>query len=241
MSPSMLFPWDLTHFSILLCPASMHSWKDLSGIAPSSFVTAICHDTPAHAALSAPGSATSEPFFHRSCSSQIFRNDCPHPLAVHVQLICHHFNSQTAISMYLRADKHDIFLGPACDRSPAPAVSLHIPYTLLRPPVPLEAPSSRYCVISIHIWNEPTHLHTHPAVIWMLLLEFFQAEQDISSWFVARWSLCYSKNCKPKFFTTINARITTNKSLQKRAQSTQKGDTADVDSWEVDLHFNVQC
>ena len=189
-----------------------------------------CHDTPAHAAFSAPGSATSEPFLHRSCPSQIYRNDCPHPLAVHVQLICHHFNSQAAISMHLRADKHDVFLGPACDRPPAPAVILHILSSLLKPPVQLEGPSSRYC-----------HLHTHPALIWMLLLEFFQAEQDISMWFVVRWSLCFSKNCRPKFFKTINARITTNKSLQKSAQLTQKGGTADVDAWEVDLHCNVQC
>jgi len=34
-------------------------------------------------------------------------------------------------------------------------------------------------------------------------LEFFQAKQEISSWFVVQWSLCYSKNYRPKFLTTI--------------------------------------
>ena len=82
---------------------------------------------------------------------QIFRNDCPHPLAVHAKLICNHSNSQAATSMHLLMDKLDIFLGPACGRPTAPGVIVRIPPSLLKPLVALEGPSSRDCVIPIHI------------------------------------------------------------------------------------------
>ena len=41
LSPSKYSPWALTHFAILLCHASIHSWKDFSGMPRSSFVMAI--------------------------------------------------------------------------------------------------------------------------------------------------------------------------------------------------------
>ena len=40
LSPSKHSPWALMHFAILLCHASIHSWKDFSGMPRSSFVTA---------------------------------------------------------------------------------------------------------------------------------------------------------------------------------------------------------
>ena len=40
-SPPRQSPLALMHFSIFLCHASMHSWKDFFGIARSSFVTAL--------------------------------------------------------------------------------------------------------------------------------------------------------------------------------------------------------
>ena len=40
LSPSKYSPWALTHFPILFCHASIHSWKDFSGMPRSSFVTA---------------------------------------------------------------------------------------------------------------------------------------------------------------------------------------------------------
>ena len=73
---------------------------------------------------------------------QIFCNDSPHLLAVHVQLICNHSNSQVVISMHLLTDKLDIFLSPACARPPAPGVIFHILLSLFKPPVPLASPSS---------------------------------------------------------------------------------------------------
>ena len=119
---------------------------------------------------------------------QIFHNDCPHALTVHVQLIYNHSNSQVAISMHLLAD-NIIFLSPACGRPLALGVIFHILPSLLKPPGPLQSVSSRHLC----------HPHRHPAVIWVLLLEFFQAKQVISSWFVARWSLCYRKNAGLNF------------------------------------------
>ena len=40
LSPSKYSPWVLTHFAILLCHASKHSWKDFSRMPRSSFVKA---------------------------------------------------------------------------------------------------------------------------------------------------------------------------------------------------------
>jgi len=49
-----------------------------------------------------------------------------HPLAVNLQLICNHSNSEVVMSMQLLADKLDIFLSPACGRPTATRVIFHI-------------------------------------------------------------------------------------------------------------------
>ena len=142
---------------------------------------------------------------------QIFRNDCPHPLAVHFQLIYNHSNNQAAISMHFLADKLDVYLGCTCGRALVPRVIFRILPSLLKPPMPLNSPSSQHCVIPIHIlhksecfcWNFPSRTGNFKLVCWSVVI------------------VCYSKNCGPKFFTTINARLTTKKSLQKSVQLTQ--------------------
>jgi len=81
----------------LLSPASLVQFWVVPG----------CNDTSAHATLSAPLSATLEPFLHRS-HPQNFCNGCPHSLAVHVHFICNRSNSQAAISMHLLVDKLNV-------------------------------------------------------------------------------------------------------------------------------------
>jgi len=141
---------------------------------------------------------------------QILRNVCPHPLAVHVQLNYNHSKNQSAISMHFLADKLDVFHGRACGRPLARGVIFYILQSLLN----LLCHST---VPALNIVSSPYK----SCINLSASVGFFHVEKEIRSWFVVRWSLCNSKNCGPKFFTTINARITANKSLRKSVQLTQ--------------------
>jgi len=62
------------------------------------------------------------PSFSNLCTifAQIFRNDPPNPLTIHIQLICYHSNSKTAIAPYLFSHTLNIFFCSACGWPPTP-------------------------------------------------------------------------------------------------------------------------
>ena len=120
---------------------------------------------------------------------QLFRNDCSHPLTIHVQLIDNHSNSQAAISEHFLPDNLNIFLSRARGRSP-----------LLRS-------SSTSSLLSLNLL---CHSKTRARDIASFLytscsnfsasVGFFPAEQEISSLFAVRLSWCSRKNYGPKLF-----------------------------------------
>jgi len=170
---------------------------------------------------------------HSFCSSfsnfgtifaQIFRNDCPHPLTVHVQLICNHSNSQVAISnSFLQTSSTfsvvllvaDLLLLESSSTSSLTSLNL-LCHSKARA---LDVVSSPYTscsnlyasVVVFPSWTRNFKLVCCSVVILL--------QQKLSA-----------------FFSMINARLTPNKSLQKSVLLTQKYETAVVDPWEVDLH-----
>jgi len=73
---------------------------------------------------------------------QIFRNDPPYPLTIHIPLICYHSNSKTAIATHLFSHTLNIFFCSACGWSPTLVIYFHLLSSLFEPHMLLKKTSS---------------------------------------------------------------------------------------------------
>jgi len=74
--------------------------------------------------------------------AQIFLNDPPYPLIIHIQLTCYHSSSKTAIALHLFSHMLNVYFCSAYGWPPTPVIIFYLLSSLFEPPMPLKKMSS---------------------------------------------------------------------------------------------------